>query len=214
MPPNCLQYFLKSFHFLFELLASGRRNNGDASGVRLPSVGGKGAQRPRQHRREVHRRQGQRPGLQQRHAGERSEPRLRGSGVRASLARSRGLALGALPGNPTRFPAAAAAAAAGGVEGAVRASPGRHSRGDARLGGEPACRWAAGNEGLLSGESIRQAPLTAGSFVVSRVSLASGQRRRQHGCPRFHLDVRRVVRARCGCAMAPEPAARVLTEIK
>lgn len=99
MPLNCLQYFLKSFHFLFERLTSGRRNNGDASGVRLPSHRRKTEELLQQHRRKVHRPQDHWPGLQSRHTGERTEPRVRCSGVRMSVDRGRGLALGALPEN-------------------------------------------------------------------------------------------------------------------
>lgn len=97
MPLNCLQYFLKSFHFLFERLTSGRRNNGDASGVLLPSDRRKTDQLLQQHRHKVHRQQDHWPGLQSRHTGEKTEPRVRCSGVPILVGRSRGLALGALP---------------------------------------------------------------------------------------------------------------------
>lgn len=93
----CLQYFLKSFHFLFERLTSGRRNNGDASGVLLPSDRRKTEELLQQHRHKVHRQQDHWPGLQPRHTGERTEPRVRSSGVPMLVGRSRGLALGALP---------------------------------------------------------------------------------------------------------------------
>lgn len=97
MPLNCLQYFRKSFHFLFERLTSGRRNNGDASGVLLPSYRRKTKELQQQHRHKVHREQDHRPGLQSRHTGERTEPRVRWSGLPMWVGRSRGLALGALP---------------------------------------------------------------------------------------------------------------------
>lgn len=97
MPLNCLQYFLKSFHFLFERLTSGRRNNGDASGVQLPSHRRKTKELLQQHRHKVHRQQDQWPGLQSRHTGERTEPRVRCTVLPMLVGRSRGLALGALP---------------------------------------------------------------------------------------------------------------------
>lgn len=101
----CLQYFLKSFHFLFERLTSGRRNNGDASGVLLPSDRRKTEELLQQHRHKVHRQQDHWPGLQPRHTGERTEPRVRSSGVPMLVGRSRGLALGALPEIKRPFPA-------------------------------------------------------------------------------------------------------------
>lgn len=98
MPPNCLRYFLKSFHFLFELLASGRRNNGDACGARLPSRRSKAEELLREHRGKVLRQPDQRPGLQPGDTGEPEpppEPRLRGSERRSE--ETRGPALGVRP---------------------------------------------------------------------------------------------------------------------
>lgn len=92
-----VRYFLKSFRFLFANLTSGRRNNGDASGV--PSHKRKTEELLQQHRQKVHWQQNHRPGLRSRHTGERKEPRGRCLGVRILADRDRGLALGALPEN-------------------------------------------------------------------------------------------------------------------
>lgn len=89
----------KLLPFLVANLASGRRSNGDASGLRVPSPGGKPEELLQQHGRKVHRQQDHWPRLRSRDTGGRKEPRGRCLGVRMLVERDRGLALGARPEN-------------------------------------------------------------------------------------------------------------------
>lgn len=69
---NCLQYFHQRFSLPAQTFSPGRRNNGDASGDRVPLHRRKTEKWQQQYRHKVHGHQNHRQGFQSRHTGERN----------------------------------------------------------------------------------------------------------------------------------------------
>lgn len=89
--------FIKAFHFLPKQFSSGRRNNGDACGMRVPLYERKTKKLQQQYRRKVRGHENHRQGLQSRDTGGRNDACFDLQNTRKLIDWGQGLALGIKP---------------------------------------------------------------------------------------------------------------------